>query len=207
MTNQDERVWTAILRHALHAQPVTLESLAAATGLTPGDVATALVALHETGAIYLRDRAVIAAYPFSLVPTRHGVAIAGASAYANCAVDALAVPPMVDEPARVSSTCGHCGAPVAVTMRGDRILETQPQAPVIFYLDTDCCAPGPAVLTRCPHIQFFCDRVHAGRWQEAHPEHRGTVLDVADAAAFASQHFSAAVRAVRQLRSRAHPPG
>jgi hypothetical protein len=198
VANRDDRVRAAILRHALHAQPVTLDSLAVATRLTPEDVKAALAALHETGAIYLRDGTVIAAYPFSLAPTRHRVSISGLTAYANCAVDALAVPPMADVPAHVSSACGHCGVPVTLTMRGDRILESQPAAPVVFYLDKDCCAPGPAVLTRCPHIQFFCDRDHAGQWQGAHPEHRGTVLDVADAAAFASQHFAVAIRAVRQ---------
>ncbi len=198
MANRDDRVRAVILRYALHAQPVTLDSLAVATRLTPEDVKAALAALHETGAIYLRDGTVIAAYLFSLAPTRHRVTISGVTAYANCAVDALAVPPMADEPAHVSSACGHCGVRVTVTMRGDRILESQPAAPVVFYLDKDCCAPGPAVLTRCPHIQFFCDRDHAGQWQGAQPEHRGTVLDVADAAAFASQHFAAAIRAVRQ---------
>jgi Alkylmercury lyase len=202
MTNRDARVRTAILRHALHAQPVTPESLAVAARLTQEDVKAAFVALHETGTIYLRDGAVIAAYPFSLVPTQHRVTIAGVTAHANCAVDALAVPSMVDEPAHVSSTCGHCGAPVTVIMRSDRILASQPAAPVVFHLDMDCCAPGPAVLTRCPHIQFFCDRDHAGQWQEAHPEHRGTVLDTAEAAAFASKHFAAAIRAVRQRTQR-----
>ena len=197
MMSPDGRVRTAIFHHALHAQPVTLESLAAATRLAPEQVTGALVALHETGAIYLSDGAVIAAYPFSLVPTRHRMTIGGVTAYANCAVDALAVPPMADEPAHVSSTCGRCGAPVTVTMRGGRLLESQPAAPVVFYPDKDCCAPGPAVLTRCPYIQFFCDRDHAARWQESHPELHGMVLDVADAAAFASRHFDNAIRTVR----------
>jgi len=105
---------------------------------------------------------------------------------------------MADGPTHVSSACGHCGIPMTVTMRGDRILESQPAAPVVFYPDKGCCDSGPAVLTRCPYIQFFCNRTHAGQWQQVHPEHRGTVLDVADAAALASQHFAAAIRAVRQ---------
>lgn len=198
MTNRDDRVRTAILRHALHAQPVDLESLAAAVGVIPKDVEEALGTLQEAGAIHLRDGAVVAAYPFSLVPTPHGVTIAGVMAYANCAVDALAVPPMADEAAQVSSTCGHCGAPVTVTMRGDRILESKPAAPVVFYPDRDCCNPGPAVLTRCPHILFFCGRDHAARWQEVRFELRGSVLSLADAAAFASRHFDTTIRAVRE---------
>jgi hypothetical protein len=197
VTNRDDYVRTAILRAALRAQPVTPESLAAATGLSEKDITAALATLHETGAIYLRDEAVIAAYPFSLVPTPHRVTIAGVTVYANCAVDALAVPPMVDEPVPVSSLCGYCGDHVTVTMQGDRVLESQPAAPVVFYPDKDCCAPGPAVLTRCPHIRFFCGRDHAARWQEVHPELRGTVLGLADAAAFAGRHFDKAIRAVR----------
>ena len=197
MTNRDDRVWIAILRHALHAQPVTLESLAAATALTREGVKTSLAFLHKTGVIYLRDGVVIAAYPFSLVPTPHHLTIAGVTTYANCAVDALAVPPMADEPAQVFSTCGHCGAPVTVTMRGERILESQPAAPVVFYPDKACCAPGPAVLTRCPYIQFFCGRDHTARWQETLPEVRGIVLGLGDAAAFASRHFDKAIRTVR----------
>ncbi len=197
MANWRDRVRTAILRAALSARPVTLEALAAAAEVSPEDLKAALAALHETGAIYLRDETVIAAYPFSLVPTPHHVTIAGVTAYANCAVDALAVSPMADGPAHVSSACGHCGVPVTLTMMGDRILESQPAAPVVFYPDKDCCAPGPAVLTRCPHIQFFCGRDHAARWQEARPELRGTVLGLANAAAFASRHFDKVIRAVR----------
>jgi hypothetical protein len=197
VTNRDGRVRTAILRTALRARPVTPESLAAATGLTREDIKAALATLHETGAIYLRDEAIVAAYPFSLVPTPHRATIAGVTVYANCAVDALAVPPMADGPTHVSSACGHCGIPITVTMRGDRIVESQPAAPVVFYPDKDCCASGPAVLARCPHIQFFCGRDHAARWQETCPELYGTVLGLADAAAFVSRHFDKAIRAVR----------
>ncbi len=198
MMNRDDRVRTAILRHALRARPINREPLAAETRLTPKDVEEALGALHEVGAIYLRDGAVVAAYPFSFVPTLHRVIIAGVTTYANCAVDALAVPPMVDESAQVSSACGHCGVPVTVAMRGGRVVEAQPAAPVIFHPDRDCCAPGPAVLTRCPHIQFFCDHDHAARWRDTHRELRGALLELADAAAFAGRHFDAAIRAVRE---------
>lgn len=196
MTSRDDRVRTSILRLALHARPATLGALAATTGLAPEDVEAALAALHDAGAIYLRDGAVVAAYPFSLAAGPHRVTVGGVTVYANCAVDALAVPPMADAPARVSSMCGYCGASVTVTMHGDRIMGSEPTATAVFYPDKDCCASGPAVLTRCPHIQFFCDRDHAARWQDTHPELRGAVLDLAEAAAFARRHFDQAIREV-----------
>jgi DNA-binding GntR family transcriptional regulator len=49
MTNRDDHVRAAILRHALHAQPVTLESLAAAMRTSPEDIRAALAALHKAG--------------------------------------------------------------------------------------------------------------------------------------------------------------
>lgn len=197
MTNQDRRVRTAILDHALHGRLVTTPSLAAATGLAPEGVEAALTALHETGAIYLCDGIIVAAYPLSLVPTAHRVTTGKVTTYANCAIDALAVPPMTDPAAEIASACGHCRAPIAVTMQGDRILGSAPAAPMVFYLAKDCCAPAPAVLTRCPYIQFFCSRSHAAQWQEAHPQHRGAVLDLVEAAAFAGRHFAEVIRAVR----------
>jgi len=192
-----DSVRTAILVHALHGRPVIVPSLAAATGLRPADVTAALAALHETGAIYLRDEAVVAAYPFALVPTAHRVAIGAVTAYANCAVDALAVSPMADEPVEIASVCGHCGTAITVTMRAGHVTGSRPAAPVVFYVAKDCCATGPAVLTRCPHIQFFCGRDHAVRWQESHPELRGTVFDLVAAATFSQEHFSEAIRTVR----------
>ena len=152
MTDHNSRVRTAILDHALRGRPVTISSLAAATGLARDGVKSVLTILHEAGAVHLRDGAVVAAYPFSLVPTAHRVTIGGVTAYANCAIDALAVPPMAGGAARITSTCGHCRGPIAVTMQAHRVLESQPAAPVVFYLAKDCCAPGPAVLTRCPTI-------------------------------------------------------
>ena len=197
MANRDDRVRTVILRTALRARPMTSESLAVSTECTLEDLNAALGALHDAGTIYLRDGAVVAAYPFSLVPTAHRVSIADVTVYANCAVDALAVPPMVDEPAQISSACGYCGVPVTVTMQGDRVLESRPVAPMVFYPDRECCAPGPAVVTRCPHIQFFCTHDHAARWQDAHAGLRGVTFGLADAAVFARRHFERTIRAVR----------
>jgi hypothetical protein len=138
----------------------------------------------------------------SLVPTAHRVTVGGATIYANCAVDALAVPPMADEPVRIESVCGHCGTAITVAMHGRRLLRYEPPAPVVFYPEKECCAPGPAVLTRCPHIQFFCGRDHALRWQEAHADLRGAVLDLPAAATFSREHFAATIDAVRRSAGR-----
>ncbi|HEV2281107.1 MAG TPA: alkylmercury lyase family protein [bacterium] len=198
MTDRESRVRTAILRRALLGRDAAVPALAGGTGLTPAEVRAALAALHDAGAVYLRDGAVAAAYPLSLVPTGHRVTIGAVTVYANCAVDALAVPPMTGAAAEIASACGHCQTPILVTMQGDRLLGSEPAAPVVFHLAKDCCAPGPAVLTRCPHIQFFCGGGHAALWQRAHPEHRGTTFELTDAAAYARRHFVEIIDAVRR---------
>jgi hypothetical protein len=197
VTDRESRVRTAILRRALLGRDTAGRALAEAAGLSPADVSAALIALHDAGAVCLRDGAVMAAYPFSLVPTEHRVALGGVTVYANCAVDALAVPPMTDGEARITSECGHCRGPIVVLMRGSRILGSEPAAPVVFYPAKECCVPGPAVLTRCPHIQFFCGEDHAARWQQTHREHWGTVFDLAGAAEYAHQHFAGVIDILR----------
>lgn len=160
------------------------------TGLTLAEAEAALARLAEVGALYLADGTVVAAYPISGVPTRHRLSLSGSIAYANCAVDALAVPSMVDEPVDIDSGCADCGAAITVRMNGARTVAAHPQSTVVFYLARDCCEPGPAVLTRCPDINFFCEADHAARWQAAHPERSGTVLDLAQAAVRARERFS-----------------
>jgi hypothetical protein len=70
---------------------------------------------------------------------------------------------MGEAAAEVASECGHCEGTITVMMHGDRVLGARPAAPVVFYPSTDCCAVGPAILTRCPHINFFCNRDHSMR--------------------------------------------
>jgi len=105
---------------------------------------------------------------------------------------------MVDEPVDIDSACAECGAAITIRMRTERIAAAHPESTVVFSLrGGDCSEPGPAVLTRCPHINFFCQPGHAARWQAAHPERPGTVLDLAQAAVRARERFSPVIRAFR----------
>lgn len=54
MTSQEIQVRVAVLRHVLHARPVSPESLGTATGLTTSEVHAALTALHEAERSTLR---------------------------------------------------------------------------------------------------------------------------------------------------------
>jgi hypothetical protein len=168
------------------------------TGLTPAEVEAALIRLHAAGALYLADGMIKAAYPLSGVPTRHRLTIGRTTAYANCALDALAAPFMVNEPVRIESECAHCGRSVTVQMRGDQVAAAEPAAPMVFCVAAgDCGEAGPAVLTRCPYINFVCGAEHAAGWQTAHAERPGRALQLTEAITLARERFDGVIRLLR----------
>ncbi|HKV43930.1 MAG TPA: alkylmercury lyase family protein [bacterium] len=131
------------------------------------------------------------------MPTRHRLTSDKTTAYACCALDALAVPFLVDDPATLVSDCAECGGAITVRVHGEHVLATSPEAPMVFYVARDCCAAGPAIVTRCPFINFFCGAEHAGHWLAAHPDRSGPLLALPEAIAEARRHFDRTIRLVR----------
>jgi hypothetical protein len=195
--HHEPRALAAALRRMLRGEPASPGTIGVAAGLTPEEVEAALDALDAAGAPYRRDGRVVAAYPLSGIPTRHRITLRRATTYANCAVDALAVPFVVDDPVAIDSECVQCGTAITVRTQGERILAAQPRAPVVYVVSEACCEPGPAVLTRCPHINFFCSQDHGDRWQAVHTGRPGTILTLDEAIARARERFAPVVRAFR----------
>ena len=76
-----------------------------------------LVLQPETGEILM-------AAPFSAVPTPFLVELAGFSCYGNCIWDALAIPAMLRQDARIVTSCADCGGALQLSVvegqvRGD----------------------------------------------------------------------------------------
>jgi hypothetical protein len=197
MTTLEVRVRKALLRRLLQVEPADLAPLSASTRLRPEEVAQALAKLSEAGAIHVRDGVLTAAYPLSKVPTRHRIRRDRTIIYANCAIDALAVPFMVDEIVSIESDCAHCGETMTMQLSGDRILAAHPESLVVFYVARDCCEAGPAVLTRCPYINFFCGPDHADRWRADNPGWWGDLLALPQAVARARERFASTISLVR----------
>jgi hypothetical protein len=57
--------------------------------------------------------------PFSAVPTSFLVETFRHSSYANCAWDALGVPVMLNEPAKIATACGCCGESMTLQASAD----------------------------------------------------------------------------------------
>ena len=200
-TSSQDRVRRAVLTRLLSRSPVDAASLSVTTGLPEAAVEDALAALSAGGAIHWAGGIVVAAYPLSGVPTRHRLHVGETTTYACCAIDALAIPFLVDGPVNLASECAECGAAINARIEGEHVLAATPESPVVFYVDRGCCETGPAVITRCPNINFFCDAGHAGRWLADRRDLRGPLLALPQAVAAAREHFDQAIRLVGVRRA------
>jgi hypothetical protein len=89
--------------------PPTVAELASATSASADDVRAALRQLQS-------------APPFSAVPTPFLVKTSRHAAYANCAWDALGVPVMLRDSARIISACACCGDSITLDINDDVLM-------------------------------------------------------------------------------------
>lgn len=174
-----QAVHRAILRHFIEmGQAPTVADLAVVLTSSPVEVEAMLTELAEK-CLY-RDLAsgeILAAYPFSARPTPHRLRLLnGQEVFAMCAMDALGVSAMLDQPVLVHSYCAHCGAPILLEVQSERLATIQPPTVVVWYQSAAAdCVPA---LAKCPGINFFCQAAHRVAWGEAHPDSKGDELTV-----------------------------
>jgi hypothetical protein len=165
----------------------------ARTGTAPGelavpgvDVRRALDRLHEGD--YLRlgsDGQIVAAYPFSAVPTPHVVLLKnGVTTYAMCAIDALGIAPMLGEVVSIRSADPLTGA--AVTIGAEA---WDPASAVVLAAAAACDEFRPAMDVCCGTVNFFASRENAARWLRSHPDVTGEILDRDEAMRFGAEIF------------------
>ena len=104
--------------------------------------------------------AIVALYPFSLVPTPVRVWLDASERFAMCAIDALGVAPMLDHETRIESRCPVCDAALALTVGPEGVRAASPETIGIVYRRT----VGPAHLSRCGATRFFCSPDDARAW-------------------------------------------
>ncbi len=183
------RVLAAILSELVHRERPTRERIQELTGLNEREVDEALIALTQTRVVvHDGDGILVAAYPLSAVPTRHIVELGFAAPWANCAIDALAVPRMVGRKGTVRSRCAHCDEPIVVEVEGTRVHRAQPVGITIAYGGLADCSDRPSIESRCPFINFFCSLEHAQAWQPP-VAWQGQLMTLDEAVTFAVEHF------------------
>jgi hypothetical protein len=169
-------VHQAVLRSFVQAG--TAPDIAALAGhAAPFEVSRVLAELAD-GDFLCLDHAwqITAAYPFSALPTRHRVRIAGnATVFAMCAIDALGVSAMTRSTVVIESADPSTGVPITVTV--DRASSTWDPATAVVYVGRtggDCAGPSASVC--CGYMNFFATRAAAATWAACHPEITGGIL-------------------------------
>jgi alkylmercury lyase len=128
------------------------------------------------------DGEITVAYPFSGRPTAHRVRFPGGLVVdAMCAIDALGIAAMFGEPIEVASRDPVSGDEIRARVAPGGATEWWPAPAVVVagVLDRQseaCCGC-------CPVLNFFASPANAERWLAAHPEVRGNVISMQDAAA------------------------
>ena len=183
LTDAERELYVWILRRfATDGRPNSAEVRAAAErlGIDPKDALETFTRedLVHRGA----DGEISVAYPFSGRPTAHRVCFPnGHHVDAMCAIDALGVAPMFGEPIEVESRDPLSGEGIRAQVAPGGATEWWPESAVVVAgairdQDDACCGC-------CPVLNFFLSPTNAERWLAEHPDVRGKVISVREAAA------------------------
>ena len=183
LTEAERELYFWILRRfATDGRPNSGEVRAAA-GPLGLDAEDALATLSREDLVHRgTDGEVAVAYPFSGRPTAHRVRFAnGHEADAMCAIDALGIAPMFGQRIEVESRDPVSDEEIRARVAPDGAAEWWPESAVAVVgairSQADACCGC------CPVLNFFASPANAERWLVEHPEVRGNVISVSEAAA------------------------
>lgn len=162
----------------------TLDEHAQRLGVESGP---ALRRLEDRDLIRRQDGDVTVAYPFSRSETPHEVSLDGRHANAMCAVDALGIPYMLGEQAKIASRDPVSGQAIRVSVGEDGKLAWSPRSAVAVIGTTE--DGGPLASVCCPSTNLFASAQTAHNYLGTHPSVSATVVSISEAAASGRRHF------------------
>ncbi len=176
---QEDAVRKAILTaFAASGKAPGVQDLVHALGLPLASVLAACRPLAAADLIVWQDDKahIVSAYPFSGSQTAHEVLLAGHTRrYAMCAIDALGMPCMLGQGARIRSTCYFCGMPVTVDIADGLLQGVSPSTLAVWHSEQEGCCVAEV---RCPVMNFFCEEAHLQAWHVTSPQEHGSSLSV-----------------------------
>jgi hypothetical protein len=179
---QRELYFWILRRFASDGRPSSSEVRAAAEQLGL-DTEDALATLSREDLVHRGAEGTIAvAYPFSGRPTAHRVRFpSGHEVDAMCAIDALGIAPMFGKPIEIESRDPVSREEVVARVAPDGATEWWPESAVVVA--GAIRSEGDACCGCCPVLNFFASPANAERWLSGHPEVRGNVISMREAAA------------------------
>ncbi|HYX86869.1 MAG TPA: organomercurial lyase [Gaiellales bacterium] len=157
-----QRIAVALYRLLAQGGPVTSDALAARIGVARANVEGVLDSLP--GVYRDDDAAVIGFWGLSVTPMPHRLVVGGRTLYSWCAWDALFIPPILGEPARVESTCAVSGDPITLRVTPQGVAAVSPPTTALSMLRPDGGLGDDVISSFCHHIRFFRSAHEAESW-------------------------------------------
>jgi hypothetical protein len=189
--------WYILERFLQLGRSPTLEEMERDLVFPREEIKDILDSLVAAGAIRVQPatHAILDAYPYSGVPTRHRVELDGGTSFCcMCAVDTFYVPFLVERDLTIRSRCFGCRADVEVRVERRAIRAARPEQTVIW---------NSTASYDCPKTNFFCCEAHLLKWREEAPDEPGQVYTLADALSLSV----GGAHPTRCLRPTRHRPG
>jgi hypothetical protein len=126
ITSYDRKVRLHVYDHFIKSgRAPTLAEAAEALTSAASEVQAAYQRLADGKALVLQGNGdILMAEPFSAVPTPFVVESGKRSWWANCIWDALGVPAMLKEDARILTSCGCCGDVMTLEVKEKKLLDS-----------------------------------------------------------------------------------
>jgi hypothetical protein len=125
VSKTEKRLRQYVYRHFLReGRAPTVAEMAEAMAASLRQTRAALQRLCQTHAFVLQENGELwRAAPFSAVPTAFPVHVGKRSWYGNCIWDALGIPAMLHEDARIDASCGCCNLAMVLRVEKGRLLD------------------------------------------------------------------------------------
>jgi hypothetical protein len=178
-----------IERFALAAPPTAAQLAEQAQQLAP-DTDGALASFAREDLVHTDpEGAVTVAYPFSARPRGHEVTVAGRLVQAMCAIDALGIAAILDQPVDIRSHDPLTGREIHVHAEPEGVTSFQPETAVVLAGSSTC--EGPSYCGCCDVLNFFESTDNAQRYLDENTSVTGIPIWIGEAAAAGRAIFGA----------------
>ncbi len=190
LSSGERALYRWLIERFAHATPPTASQLAAEAHALALETNATLAALAREDLVHTDDvGAVTVAYPFSGSPRGHEVAVDGRVMQAMCAIDALGIAAMLNEPIDVRSHDPISGNEIRVHTTLEAVISWEPETAVVLAGSSSC--EGPSYCGCCDVLNFFESTENAQRYLRENPNVQGMPISIPEAAAAGRAVFGA----------------
>lgn len=154
-----------VIRLLAAGQPVRLEEIASAAGVSAGEVDAMLSGQPGTD---WDEQGRLVGFGLTQRPTAHRFTVAGRQLYTWCAMDTLFFPLLLGERAVAESRCPATGRAIRVEVEPDGVVSVDPEHAVVSRIGPGCVSDVRTEV--CDHGHFFASAEAAHEWADRHPD-------------------------------------